>query len=124
LKKYSLLDSNSRHFRHSRYFNLSLMVKHIVFFKLTKFLSPGEKQDQLKRMKAIFSPLGSKFPFIVEYKTGINFSEASHAWDFAIDSIFRNKEDLLKYQESDEHKEAIHKGSEIEKTKAVIDYEF
>jgi len=100
------------------------MIKHIVFFKLTKFLSPEEKKLQLKKMKAIFSPLGIKFPFIVEYKTGINFNEAPHAWDFAIDSIFRNKEDLLKYQDSDEHKEAVSKGSEIEKTKAVIDYEF
>ena len=44
--------------------------------------------------------------------------------DFAIDSVFSNKEDLQKYQESEEHKEAIKKGSEIEKIKAVIDYEF
>jgi hypothetical protein len=100
------------------------MVKHLVFFKLTKFDSTEEKKLQLKRMKDIFSPLGGKFPFIIEYRTGINFNEASHAWDFVIDSIFRNKVDLQKYQESVEHKEAIRKGSEIEKTKAVIDYEF
>jgi Stress responsive A/B Barrel Domain. len=100
------------------------MVKHLVFFKLTKFDSPEEKKLQLKRMKDIFSLLGVKFPFIIEYRTGINFNEASHAWDFVIDSIFRDKKDLQKYQESVEHKEAIRKGSEIEKTKAVIDYEF
>jgi hypothetical protein len=79
---------------------------------------------QLKRMEEIFSPLGSKFPFIEEFRTGINFNQQPSAWDFAIDSIFRNREDLQKYQESNEHKEAVREGSEIEKTKAVVDYEF
>jgi sugar/nucleoside kinase (ribokinase family) len=100
------------------------MVKHIVFFKLSNSLIPENKQAQLKKMEQIFSPLGSKFPFIIGYRTGINFNEDSHAWDFAIDSVFLNKEDLQIYQESEEHKKAIGKGSEIEKIKAVIDYEF
>ena len=100
------------------------MIKHIVFFKLSESLSQENRQIQLKKMKAIFSPLGNKFPFIVEYKTGINFSETSHAWDFVIDSIFRNNEDLQKYMLSAEHVEAVRIASEIEKTKAVIDYEF
>jgi len=68
--------------------------------------------------------LGQKLPYIVEYRTGINFNEASHAWDFAIDSVFRNREDLNKYMVSTEHQEAVRKASEIEKTKAVIDYQF
>ena len=75
-------------------------------------------------MEEIFSPLGGILPYIIEYRTGINFNDAPHSWDFVIDSIFRNKEDLQKYQESEEHKDAIRIGSEIEKTKAVIDYEF
>jgi hypothetical protein len=100
------------------------MVKHIVFFKVTKFGSMKEKNLQVKRLDEIFSPLAHIFPFIVEFRTGINYNEASHAWDFVIDSIFRNKEDLEKYMESTEHIEAVRKGSEIEKIKAVIDYEF
>jgi hypothetical protein len=100
------------------------MVKHIVFFKLSKSLTPENKKFQLERMKAIFSTLGNKFPFIVDYKTGVNFNDASHAWDFAIDSIFRNREDLQKYQDSEDHQQAIKEGSKIEKIKAVIDYEF
>jgi hypothetical protein len=100
------------------------MVKHIVFFKLKKFNSLKEKQSQLKRLVEIFSPLGHILPFIVDFKTGINYNEASHAWDFVIDSIFRNKEDQEKYMESEEHLKAVKTASEIEKTKAVIDYEF
>jgi hypothetical protein len=100
------------------------MIKHIVFFKLTGSLSSVEKSMQTDKLAQIFSPLGSKFPFIIEYRTGINFNEAPHAWDFTIDSIFRNNDDLQKYMVSSEHMEAVRKASEIDKTKAVIDYEF
>jgi hypothetical protein len=100
------------------------MVKHLVFFKLSKSLTPEKRQLQLKKMEEIFSPLGGILSYIIEYRTGINFNDDPHSWDFAIDSVFRNKEDLQKYQNSDEHKEAIRRGSEIEKIKAIIDYEF
>lgn len=100
------------------------MIKHIVFFKVTKFVALREKQSQLKRLDEIFSPLGNILPFIVDFKTGINYNEASHAWDFAIDSVFRNKSDLEKYMVSEEHLNAVKTASAIEKTKAVIDYEF
>jgi hypothetical protein len=100
------------------------MIKHIVFFKLSPGLLPENRLSQLKKMVEIFSPLAEKLPYIVEFRTGINFTEAPHAWDFTIDSVFRNKEDLKKYMESKEHLEAIRKGQAIEKTKAVIDYEF
>jgi UV DNA damage repair endonuclease len=100
------------------------MVKHIVLFKLSSSLLPENKHAKLKKMEEIFSPLGKELPYIIEYRTGYNFSNAAHAWDFAIDSVFRSKEDLQRYQESAEHQEAIKKGMEIKKTKAVIDYEF
>jgi hypothetical protein len=100
------------------------MVKHIVFFKLSKFSSLKEKNLQLKRLDEIFSPLGHLLPFIADFKTGINYNEASFAWDFVIDSIFKNKEDLNKYMVSNEHLDAVKTASVIEKTKAVIDYEF
>jgi len=100
------------------------MIKHIVFFKLTSSLNSNDKKEQLKEMEEIFSPLGHKLNYISEYRTGINFNKADFAWDFVIDSVFGNKEDLQKYQVSDEHQEAIRKGSHIEKTKAIIDYEF
>lgn len=100
------------------------MVKHIVFFKLSHSALTDTRQKHLKMLEDIFSPLGEKMPYIVEYRTGINFNKVEFAWDFAIDSIFNNKEDLQKYQDSEEHQEAIRKAKEIEKSKAVIDYEF
>jgi hypothetical protein len=85
---------------------------------------PEERSWYLKKMEEIYAPLGDKLPFIVEYRTGINFNDTVNAWDFAIDSVFRNKEDLRQYQESKEHNEAIKNASGIEKSKAIIDYEY
>jgi hypothetical protein len=100
------------------------MIKHIVFFKLLKTVSPEDKKFQIARLAEIFSPLGRKFSFIIEYRTGINLNDTTHAWDFVIDSIFRNKEDLEHYIISEDHQKAVASASEIEKIKAVIDYEF
>ena len=77
----------------------------------------------MKRLDETFSPLG-RLPFIVDFRTGINYNEATYAWDFVIDSVFNNKEDLEKYMKSEEHLKAVKTASEIEKNKAVIDYEF
>jgi hypothetical protein len=100
------------------------MVKHIIFFKLARSYTPEIRKMHLRQMEDIFSPIGKKLPFIIDYRTGINFNEENYSWDFVIDSLFRNREDLKRYQESKEHLEAIGMGRHIEKSKAVIDYEF
>jgi len=100
------------------------MVKHIVFFKLTSVGNNYAKEIELKQMEEIFSALPLKLKFIQEYRTGKNFTITDHAWDFVIDSTFINREDLQKYQVSTEHRDAVQKASHIEKTKAIIDYEY
>jgi hypothetical protein len=100
------------------------MVKHIVFFKLTSARDNYDKEVQLKQMEEIFSRLPFQLKYIAEFRTGRNFTIADHAWDFTIDSVFINREDLQKYQVSKEHQEAVQKTSHIGKMKAVIDYEY
>ena len=100
------------------------MVKHIVFFRLTSCRSEAEKEQQLGRMKEIFSVLPSKLPYIVNYTTARNISSEGHAWDFIIDSLFSSDDDLKRYIISPEHTEAVKAASAIGKEKAVIDYEF
>jgi molybdenum cofactor biosynthesis enzyme MoaA len=100
------------------------MVKHLVFFKLSTVASKETRHAELRKMEEIFSPLGRKLSYIEEFRTGINFNKSAHAWDFAIDSVFKSRDDLIRYQESAEHLEAIREASHIEKSKAVIDYEF
>jgi len=103
---------------------LDSMIKHVVFFRLPDSVSQENKKIQLEKMDQIFSALKNQLPYIADYKTGINFNTAPHKWDFIIDSTFKSKEDLQRYMDSTEHQEAIRKASGIEKTKAVIDYEY
>jgi hypothetical protein len=100
------------------------MVKHIVLFKLTSFSGEEDKEAQLMQMKKIFSVLPEQLDFISEFRTGINFTRAEHAWDFAIDSVFPGRKEFDRYQVSEEHQAAIKKASSIGKIKAVVDYEF
>jgi hypothetical protein len=100
------------------------MVKHIVLFKLTSFRNTEEKESQLEQMEKIFSVLPEQLPFIIDFRTGKNITNAGHAWDFVIDSVFNSASDLNIYQESPEHLEAVKKASGIKKGKAVVDYEF
>lgn len=100
------------------------MIRHIVLFKLIDSLSPEKKSEQLLVLKSAFEPLRDKLAYIKEYRTGINFNMSEHSWDFVIDSVFVNKDDLNRYHTSAEHLEAIKNGSSVPKTKAVVDYEF
>jgi len=98
------------------------MIRHIVIFKLTAPYTTEEKKESIRKMKEIYGPLGNKFDFIIEYRTGVNVLEADHAGDFVIDSTFASQEDLRRYQASDHHRLAVTAGSAIKKAKIVIDY--
>lgn len=100
------------------------MVKHIVLFRLTTFSDNEEKRAQMEELKEIFSSLPEKLPYLKDYRTGCNITGADHAWDFAIDSVFCDIEELREYQQSSEHLEAVRKASRIGKVKAMVDYEF
>lgn len=98
------------------------MIKHIVIFKLSAPYTSEEKEKSVRKLKEIYGPLGNKFDYIIEYRTGINILEADHAGDFVIDSIFASQEDLRRYQTSDYHRAAVTAASAIRKAKVVIDY--
>jgi len=98
------------------------MIKHIVIFKLSAPYTSEEKEKSVRKLKEIYGPLGNKFDYIIEYRTGINILEADHAGDFVIDSIFASQEDLRRYQSSDHHRAAVTAASAIRKAKVVIDY--
>ena len=100
------------------------MVKHIVIFKLSPPFTPEEKEKSVMKLKEVFGPLGNRLRYIVEYRTGVNFTEADHAGDFVIDATFSSVEDLRRYQVSEPHREAVAAASGIRKAKLVVDYNF
>ncbi len=99
------------------------MIKHIVIFKLTPPYTEQEKTSALEKLQAIFTPLGEKLRYIIEYRTAVNIVTTEMSGDFVIDSVFESIDDLKRYQSSREHQDAISEASGIRKTKTVIDYE-
>ena len=93
-------------------------------FRLINLSDHKEKLAQMNEMKEIYSKLPELLPYIREYRTEFNITPADHAWDFVIDSVFSNRDELQMYQVSAEHLNAIRNASHIEKTKAMVDYEF
>ena len=100
------------------------MVKHIVIFKLAQPVTPDEKEQSVRKLKELFGPLGNRMKDILEYRTGINVTDADHAGDFVIDATFASMEDLRRYQGSEAHREAVAAASSIKKAKLVVDYTF
>jgi len=92
-------------------------------FRITDLITKEERNSQAQSIASIFEPL-SKLESVHEYRTAINFNTTDAAWDVIIDSSFNNKEDLIQYQKSSDHQEAISRAREINKEKAVIDYEY
>jgi hypothetical protein len=99
------------------------MIKHIVMFRILDEPDTGKKIELAGELNRIFAPLSEIEP-VREFKTGINFSPAPHAWDFVIDSVFDSREKLEEYQVSFEHQDAIRRASFIKKEKAVVDYQY
>lgn len=100
------------------------MVKHIVIFKLSPPFTPEEREQSVRKLKEFFGPVGNKLKYIVEYRTGVNITDADHAGDFVIDATFASLEDLKRYQGSEPHREAVSAASGIRKAKLVVDYNF
>ena len=68
--------------------------------------------------------LKSVIPFAVELEAGINFDDTAAAYDVALYSAFKTKEDLKAYQSHPAHiKVAEWIKSGITESKAVVDYE-
>ena len=99
------------------------MIKHIVMFRLKGQDDDAKKREIVNELISIFSPLKKLEP-VRDYVVGVNFNKSDSAWDFVIDSVFENRDDLNSYQVSAEHREAIAKASPYDKEKAVVDYEY
>lgn len=98
------------------------MIKHVVIFKLTPPYTPEEKAASVQKLNDIFGPLGKNPGYSLEYRTGVNTLDSEHAGDFVIDSLFASPEDLKRYNNSQEHREAVAGAAVVRKTKLIIDY--
>lgn len=95
------------------------MIKHIVLLKLE-----DNSEEHKKIVQKMILSLKSKIDVIVNLEVGINFAEEDRAYDIALISDFKSKEDLQSYATNPLHVEVITYLKSKNTLSKVVDYEY
>lgn len=97
------------------------MIKHIVMFR---FQNIENKENTLKMLKSMIEDLKNKIPEVQHIEAGINFSEREVAYDIALISDFKSKEDLEIYRVHPDHVALVDFLKQYNYEVAVADYNY
>ncbi len=98
------------------------MIKHIVMFKLKEKAEGKSRADNIKALQAMLEALPARIKEIVFFEVGVNFLEASLAYDLVLVSEFEDKEALYSYQKHSEHLKVFDFVSKTCESRIVVDY--
>ena len=76
--------------------------------------------EMAKRLNALKDQIDE----IVAINSGVNFNESDAAFDIALYSEFKSREDLDAYQVHPAHQEVVKYVRSVTTNKAVVDYQF
>lgn len=100
------------------------MIKHIVMFKLKEWAEGRDKAGNMAALKAKLEALPAQIKEIKSFEVGINFLEASVAYDLVLVSNFESKEALYSYQKHPEHVKVAEFVGKTCESRIVVDYVF
>jgi hypothetical protein len=95
------------------------MIKHIVFFKLQ-----DNSDEHKNKIKSMLMGLKQKISQLQHIEVGLNFDESDRAFDLALITDFKSKEDLSIYQAHSSHQEVVSYLKSCQTVSKVVDYEF
>jgi hypothetical protein len=98
------------------------MIKHIVMFKLKEWAEGSDKAANIRALKANLEALPAQIEEIRFFEVGINFIEASVAYDLVLVSEFESKEALYSYQKHPEHIRVADFVGKAAESRIVVDY--
>jgi hypothetical protein len=98
------------------------MIKHIVMFKFKKYAESNNKLGNMQMAKAKLEALPTKINEIKFFEVGVNFSDASVAYDLVLVSEFLSKEALFSYQKHPEHVKVADFVGKVCESRIVVDY--
>jgi hypothetical protein len=93
-------------------------------FKFTEVKNDEDRLQKTNKIKSTFLPLRNIINVVESYEVAINSRKTEFSYDVALISEFNTWNDLETYINHPEHKKAIDFCKDIEKEKALIDYEF
>ena len=95
------------------------MVKHIVFFKLE-----DKSQTHCEVVQAKLLTMQENIDVLQDIEVGINFTEEERAYDLALVTSFKNREDLDIYAKHPFHQDIIVYMKQIAISSKVVDYKY
>jgi hypothetical protein len=98
------------------------MIKHIVMFKLKEWAEGCDRAANINLLKAKLEALPAQIKEIKFFEVGINFAEASVAYDMVLVSEFESKEALFSYQKHPEHVLVVNIVGKVCESRIVVDY--
>lgn len=98
------------------------MIKHIVMFKLKEWEEGCDRAANIRALKAKLEALPAQITEIKFFEVGINFLEASVAYDLVLVSQFESKEALYSYQRHAEHVKVAEFVGKVCESRIVVDY--
>ncbi len=98
------------------------MIKHIVMFKFKKFAESNNKLGNTGMLKQYLEALPAKINEIKFLQVGVNFSDATVAYDLILVTEFFSKEALYSYQKHPEHVKVADFVGKVCESRIVVDY--
>jgi len=100
----------------------STMIKHIVMFKLKEEAEGRDKAANTQMLKAMLEALPASIKEIRFFEVGVNFLQASIAYDLVLVSQFESLEALQSYQKHPEHLKVFDFVVKTCESRIVVDY--
>ncbi len=100
----------------------STMIKHIVMFKLKEEAEGRDKAANTQMLKAMLEALPASIKEIRFFEVGVNFLQASIAYDLVLVSQFESLEALQSYQKHPEHLKVFDFVVKTCENRIVVDY--
>jgi len=99
-----------------------IMIKHIVMFKLKEKAEGRDKAANIQLLKAMLEALPARIKEIRFFEVGVNFLQASIAYDLVLVSEFESLEALQSYQKHPEHLKVFDFVVKTCESRIVVDY--
>jgi hypothetical protein len=100
------------------------MIKHVVMWKMKPFAEGADAAANMEIMRTRLSALKGIIPQIAQYDCGADFVKSPASYDFAINCVVKNVEDLRIYNDHPEHVKIKQFIAKVTDARAVVDYEF
>lgn len=101
----------------------SIMLKHIVFWKIYKDGTEAERCETMDRFSEMMADLRRKMPEIQEARVGYNILPGN-GFHICFDSVFLNREDLEAYINHPDHLKIRAFMDRCQYEKTIFDYEY